>query len=86
MCEAFRVFGVGVVERDLPLGSDLFGGAEVHRGGGVHPDTGVSVFVIVSHKEAVAECAGIFQRSEPVGEVRHIFEGFELGFGIGVVV
>jgi hypothetical protein len=44
-CEAFRVLGVGAVERDLPLGSDLLGGAEMHRGGSVHPDPGVSVFL-----------------------------------------
>lgn len=29
--------------------------------GGVHPDPGVSVFVVVGGEEAAAECAGVFQ-------------------------
>ncbi len=60
-CEAFWVFGVGLVERGLPLGSDLLGGAEVHGGGCVHPDPGVAVFVVISYEEVVAKCAGVFQ-------------------------
>jgi hypothetical protein len=77
------VLGVGAVECDLPLGSDLFGGAEVHRGGGVHPDPGVAVFVVVGGEETVTEHAGVFQGAEPGGEIGHVFEGFELGFGVG---
>ena len=59
--EAFGVLGVGLVEGDLALGADLLGGAEVHRGWGVHPDPGVPVFVVVGHEEPVAERAGVFE-------------------------
>ncbi len=59
--EAFGVFGVGLVEGGLALGADLLGGAEVHGCGGVHPDPGMAVFVIVGCEECVAERAGVFQ-------------------------
>ena len=59
--EAFGVLGVGLVEGDLPLGADLFGGAEMYRGWGVHADPGVPMFVVVGHEESVAERAGVFQ-------------------------
>ena len=71
-----RVCGVGLVEGGLPLSVDLPGGVEVHRGGGVQPDSGVPVFVVVGQEEALAECAGVCQRSEPVWEVRRVFQGF----------
>jgi hypothetical protein len=78
--------GVGAVEGALAVGSDLGGGAEVDRGGGVHADPGVAVFVVVGGEESFAERPCVGEGAEPVGEVGHIFEGPELGLGVRVVI
>ena len=72
--EPLGVSGVGAVERGLALRTDLDGGAEVDRGGGVHADPGMAVIVIVGVEESVAERAGIGQTAEPLGEVGHVLE------------
>ena len=86
MLEPLGVLGVGAVEGALAVGSDLGGGAEVDRGGRVHADPGVAVFVVVGGEEPLAECACVGEGAEPVGEVGHIFEGLELGLGVRVVI
>jgi hypothetical protein len=53
------VLDVGLVEGGLALVVDLLGGPEVDRGGGVHSDAGMSVFVVVGREESLTECAGV---------------------------
>ena len=60
--------------------------AAVHVGGSEQGDTGVSVFVVVPMEEGFAVSTGVFDGSEPVGEVRSVFQGLELGLREGVVV
>lgn len=84
--EPVGVGGVGRVEGGLALLADLLGGAVVHRRWGVPADPGMSVLVVVSGEEAVAESSRVGERPEPCGEVRHVFHGLELGLGVGVVV
>ena len=42
--------------------------------------------VIVPIEEALTETAGIFNRAEEFGELGLVFEGFEVGFGIRIVI
>ena len=86
MPESCRVRGVGGVEGDGALFTDFGGGAVVDRGRGVQPDAGVAVDVVVVVEERFAERSRVGDRAEPVGERRAVFEGLELGFGVGVVV
>ena len=58
----------------------------MHVGGSEQGDTGVSVFVVVPMEEGLAVGTGVFDGSEPVGEVRSVFQGLELGLREGVVV
>ena len=55
-------------------------------GGGVKPDTGVAVVVVVPVEEPLAVAVGVLEAPEPGGEVGPILEGPELAFGIRVVV
>ncbi len=85
--EAFGVGLVGVVENGLASGDDGFGLPIVDGGGGHKPDAGVVVLVVVVVNEVVEPSAGVFDAGETVFWVGVVvFDGFELGFGIGVVV
>ena len=57
--EPFRVSPVGGVEDGCPLLLDCFCPSVVHVCGGVVPDTGVTVLIVVSGEEALREAAGI---------------------------
>ena len=78
--------GAGVVEDLLAAGLDGPGAPVVHGCGGVQPDPGMAVVVIVIGEEDVAECACFVEGGEAAGKCRTVFEGLELRFGIGVVV
>ena len=41
---------------------------------------------VVPVEEALAVGAGVFDAAEPLGEVRTIFECFELGLGVRIVI
>lgn len=77
---------MSAVEGGLTVCPDLGRGVEVDRGGGVHADPGVAVFVVVGGEEPLAEPAGIGEGAEPVREVGHVLEGLELGLGVRVVI
>ena len=57
--ESFGAGGVGGVENDLALRADGGGAAVVDVGGGVEPDAGVAVLVVVVIEERVAEPSGV---------------------------
>jgi hypothetical protein len=81
--EAFRAGGVGVVEDLLAAGLDRPGGAVVDRGGGVQPDPGMPVLVVVVGEEDVAERACLFQVSEAAGKDRAVLEGLVVNTNAG---
>lgn len=45
------------VQGGLALRADLLGGAEVHRGWGMHADPGMPMFMVVGEEERIAERA-----------------------------
>ena len=74
MHEPFGVCGVGGVEDDTtPIAYGL-GSAVVNVGGGVEPDAGVTVFIVVPAEEAGAVGLGVFEAAEPVGESGRYFK------------
>src|SRR3546814_25750 len=84
--ESFGTCGVGGIEDDLAGGSDLVGAAVVNVGGGVEPDAGVAVVVVVVLEERVAERPGVVEAGEALRERRRVLQRLELGFAEGVVV
>src|SRR3546814_20231808 len=84
--ESFGAGGVGSVEDGLASGSDGGVAAVVDVGGGVEPDAGVAVVVVVVSEEPVAERAGVVDAGEALRERRGVFQSLELGFAEGVVV
>ena len=57
--------GAGLMSYPLVMALLLVvGGAVVDRGGGVEPDPGVAVFVVVVGEERLAELAGVLDRAE----------------------
>lgn len=86
MAEPFRSGRVGGVEGLLAQCTDVAGGAVVNRGGGVQPDPGVAVFVVVVAEEPLAERARVGQRTETPGEDGRVLEGLEVGLAVRVVV
>src|SRR3546814_11570458 len=71
---------------DLAGGSYLVGAAVVNVGGGVEPDAGVAVVVVVVLEERVAERPGVVEAGEALRERRRVLQRLELGFAEGVVV
>ena len=84
--EPLGVRDVGVGEDVGAGGPDRAGAAVVHVGGGVQPDPGVPVIVVVPAEEDLAERSGVLDGAEPVGEVGPVLEGLELRLGERVVV
>ena len=76
--EPSGVGGVGVVEDLLPVRLDGLGAAVMNRGGGVQPDAGMAVFVVVVGEEDVAEGAGVVDGPELSGEGGTVFQSLEL--------
>ena len=73
VAEAFGAGGVGSVQGGLALGADLGGGAVVDAGGGVQPDPGMAVLVVVVGEELLGERAGVGQRPEALGKTGAYF-------------
>jgi hypothetical protein len=84
--EPLGVGGVGGGKDLSAAGLDLDRAAIVHGGWGVVADAGMAVFVVVVAEENRAEAAGILDRAEVTGERRTVFQGFELGLAVGIVV
>src|SRR3546814_2877612 len=80
MSESFGSCGVGGIEDDLAGGSDLVGAAVVNVAGGVEPDAGVAVVVVVVLEERVAERPGVVEAGEALRERRRVLQRLELGF------
>ena len=57
---------------------DGLGAPVMNRGGGVQPDAGMAVFVVVVGEENVAEGAGVVDGAELSGEGGAVFECLEL--------
>ncbi len=72
--------GVGCLKHTGTLDLDALSAAEVDSGWRVETETGVAVLVVVPVKEALAECAGVFDGAEPSGKRRPVLECFELRF------
>ena len=84
--EAVWLGAEGGVEGCLSGSEAGFDESAVDIGGGEQSDAGVPVLVVVPVEEGLAVCAGVFDGAEAFGEVGAVFQGFELGFGVGVVV
>jgi len=81
--EALRVPRAGGEQGVVPSHDDLRR-APVLDGGGRHqPDAGVPMLVAVVADESMAEAKGIPVDAEPVGKLRAILEGLEVGLGLG---
>ena len=59
---------------------------EMDGGRGHVTDARVAMGLVVPREEALAMAAGILNAAEADGEIRPIFQGFELGLGIGIVI
>ena len=76
----------GGVERDGAFPRHRSCGAIVNGGWGHQADSTVAVFVVVPLEEASAVSASVLDRAEALREVRSVFQGFELGLGVRVVI
>jgi hypothetical protein len=86
VAEAVGVGGVGGVEGGLALGADLGRGAEVDRRGGVQPDPGVAVLVVVVAEEPSQNVRASAREPNALGEDRGVLQRLERGLAVGVVV
>ena len=68
--ESFGVGAVGGVEDELSAGSDGGGSPVVDVGGGMQPDAGVAMLVVVVIEERVGEAAGVVDAGEAFRERR----------------
>src|SRR5215213_7796701 len=84
--KALWVLGVGGGEHVSPPGPHHLGAAVVDVGGGMEPDAGVAVLVVVPAKEPAAEGVGVLEAAEPIGELGPVFHGAKLAFAVGVIV
>jgi hypothetical protein len=84
--EAFRVCLVCLCQDVLTGGMDGLGLAVMHLVGGHQSDADVMVILVVPSEEAAAECPGILNAAETLGELWLVFQGFEMCLEEGVVV
>ena len=84
--EAGAVLPERSVERVLARRVNGIGLAEVHLVGCHRANAAVVVFLVVPIEEASAECSGILNAPEVFGEPWLVFQGFEAGLRVGVVV
>jgi hypothetical protein len=80
------MLGVGIEEDDAASIADRLGPAVVDVGRRVEPDARMTVIVVVPTEESSTVGAAVLEAAEPVRELRSIFEGAELAFGIRIVV
>ena len=83
--EAFRMGEIGRGQDLGAPGLDGCGPAVVDVGGGVQAEPAVAVLVVVPGEEVLAVRPGGFDRGEPGGESRAVFQRLELGFAKRVV-
>ena len=74
------------VKRGLAGGIDDVGLSEVDLVGRHQADACVMMFLVIPGEEAATKCAGLFDRPEPFGEFRLIFQRLEVGLADAVVV
>src|SRR6202140_4758650 len=74
------------IERDGALLGQRRSGAVVDGGRWHQANSAVAVFVVVPVEELLAESASILDRAEAVGEVGSVLQGFELRFGVRIVI
>ena len=84
--EAGAILPERAVERALARRVDGVSLAEVHLVGCHHTNTAVVMFLVVPIEEASAECSGILDAPEALGEPWLVFQGFEVGLRVRVVV
>ena len=84
--EAFRVSLVCGIEDGLPLGYQSGSKAVMNGGWGQQIEAGVVMPVVIPGEELLAEAAGILNGAKPVGILRPVLQGLEVGFGEWVVV
>ena len=77
---------VGVIEHGLAGGGDPGAVAGVSIGWCEEPDTGVVVFVVVPVEELFAVGDGVLDTGEAGGPIGPVFQRFEPGFSVRVVV
>jgi hypothetical protein len=75
---------VGGREGCGPLFEDLASAPKVDIGGGEQGNAGVPVLAVVPAEKASAKSPGLVDRGEAFWELRAVFEGFELGLGVGL--
>lgn len=88
-CSAYEALGMclpGVVQHDATRIAYLLGAPVTDVGWGEQRDAAVSMLVVVSWEERVAEIASLMDVGEVVREHRPVFERFELRFTKRVVV
>jgi len=73
-------------QRDSALLSELVRVAVVHAVRGHQANAAVTMDSVVPTEEDLTVCTGILDRTEARREVWPIFHGFELGFGVRIVI
>jgi hypothetical protein len=86
MSEAFGVAGIGRIKHLLSQADYFPSHAIVQHLRGQQGDHAVMVILVVPREKVLAVCARILDGTEAVGELGHVFEGFELAFRVRIVV
>ena len=84
--EPFGMLLLGLLQGGTTAGSDLIGLTGVDSDRGHQSQAGVPMVVVVPLKEIIGPVSGIWQGAEAVRVAGAIFKGFELGFGVRIVV
>src|SRR5471032_194133 len=84
--EALRVGAEGTIESFLACRVDRVDLAVMDLIGRHQAEAGMMVILIVPAEKAPAECLGVLDAAEALGELRLIFQGFEVAFRERVVV
>lgn len=84
--ESFGVLFVGLVENGLTVLVDTGSSSNVTVSRGYEPDTGVVVFMVVPLNKFVAVAGSVGYRCESARPIGPVFQCFESGFGVRVIV
>ena len=84
--EPIRVFVKGSLQNLGSLIINLLCHSVVKLLGSHQSNTGMAMFFVIPIEKWMTEIPGILNRSEPVGKLRTILQGFELRFGIRIVI
>ena len=80
------MFYKGRVQNGLPLFDNLLSPPIMDIFRGQVTDSGMIMFGIVPAEEILAEKPGILGTAKPFRKLQPVFQGFELGLRIGVVI